>query len=187
MTTVFISGSMGIKHLDQKVKERIDNITNSGFSIVLGDADGVDAATQSYLLLINASDVTVYCSGSKARNNTGDWLTKTIETKHADGTRLFYTAKDIAMADIADYGLMIWDARSTGTLSNVIELLTRKKKSVIYINKSKSFITVSSIPQLETLISMMSEFSQKKADQKIGLHKRIASLKNQDNQAKMFA
>jgi len=43
------------------------------------------------------------------------------------------------MADVADYGLMIWDAKSTGTLSNVIELLKRKKKAVVFVNKEKTF------------------------------------------------
>ena len=178
---------MGIKKIDQKIKERIDNIVNSGFSVVVGDADGADTAIQSYLLLINASEVAVYCSGSKARNNVGDWHTKTVETKHSEGSRQFFTAKDLAMADIADYGLMIWDNKSTGTLSNVIELLTREKKSLVFINKEKKFIAVSSIENLEALISNMSEFSQKKADQKIGLYKRISYMKNQGKQAKMFA
>ena len=46
------------------------------------------------------------------------------------------------MAEAADYGLMIWDAKSTGTLSNVIELLSRKKKSLVFVNKEKEFKVV---------------------------------------------
>jgi hypothetical protein len=187
MTTVFISGSMGIKNLDQKIKERIDNIINSGFAVIVGDADGADTAIQSYLSVANTANVTVYCSGSAARNNIGCWPIKSIETKHQEGSRAFFTAKDLAMADTADYGLMLWDSKSTGTLSNVIELLAREKKSLVYVNKSKSFFPVSTIDQFESLIRIMSEFSRKKADQKIGFSKRISTLKNQDNQTKMFA
>lgn len=187
MTTIFISGSMGIKNIDQKFKERIDNIINSGFAIVIGDADGADSAIQSYLSTANAANVTVYCSGPAARNNIGCWPTKPVETRHQEGTRAFFTAKDLAMASTADYGLMIWDSKSTGTLSNIIELLTRDKKSLVYVNKTKTFFPVSAIDQFESLTQIMSEFSRKKAEQKIGFSKRISILKNQGNQTKMFA
>ena len=50
MTTVFIAGSMNIKHLDRKVKERMDNIVASNFAVVVGDADGADTAIQTYLV-----------------------------------------------------------------------------------------------------------------------------------------
>lgn len=42
--TVFIAGSIKIKHLDRKFKERIDKIIVSGFDLVVGDADGADTA-----------------------------------------------------------------------------------------------------------------------------------------------
>lgn len=187
MTTVFISGSMGIKNLDQKFKERIDNIINSRFAVVVGDADGADSAIQSYLSFVDAPDVTIYCSGSKPRNNIGCWPVNFIATKHEEGSRAFFTAKDLVMADTADYGLMVWDSKSTGTLSNVIELLTREKNSLVYANKTKTFYSVCTTDQLESLICSMSEFSRKKADQKIGFSKRISTLKIQGNQAKMFA
>ncbi len=38
------------------------------------------------------------------------------------------------MARNSDYGLMIWDCKSTGTLSNVIELLRDRKKTVVFAN-----------------------------------------------------
>ena len=47
--TVFIAGSIKIKHLDRKFKERIDKIIASGFDVVVGDADGADTAIQTDL------------------------------------------------------------------------------------------------------------------------------------------
>ena len=46
---VFIAGSIKIKHLDRKFKERIDKIIASGFDVVVGDADGADTAIQTTL------------------------------------------------------------------------------------------------------------------------------------------
>ncbi|VVQ26862.1 hypothetical protein PS943_00084 [Pseudomonas fluorescens] len=82
------------------------------------------------------------------------------------------------MAEAADYGLMIWDAKSTGTLSNVIELLSRKKKSLVFVNKEKAFKVVGSVSQLEELVAFMSDCAKRKADEKIKLFDRISLLKH---------
>jgi hypothetical protein len=38
MSTVFISGSIKIKSLDEKVTSRLDNIITSGLKVLIGDA-----------------------------------------------------------------------------------------------------------------------------------------------------
>lgn len=182
MTTVFIAGSMNIRHLDPKVKERIDRIVDSDFDVVVGDADGVDTSIQSYLVERGVRHATVFCSGPTPRNNVGTWSVRPIEASYATGTRAFFTVKDIEMARVADYGLMIWDAKSTGTLSNVLELLKQKKKSVVFVNKEKVFINVGDVAQLERLIQYMSPHAQAKADEKIKLFSKIEALKNEQSQ-----
>lgn len=178
MNTVFISGSRNIKNLDANIKKRINNIITSNFKIILGDAEGVDSSIQKYLKEYGATLVTIYCSGHRPRNNFGGWTVKRVDTSHMSGTRAFFTAKDIQLANDADYGLMIWDTKSTGTLSNIIELLSRKKKSVVYINKTKDFLNISNVMNLEKLLNYMNEAALTKANSKIGL-KKIASLKYQ--------
>jgi hypothetical protein len=108
-----------------------------------------------------------------------------VPTKHAPGSRAFFTAKDVAMAGIADVGLMVWDAKSTGTLSNVIELLAHKKKSVVFVNKEKAFRTIGAVEQLEELASCMSDHAKRKADEKMSLFSRIEALKHE--QPELFA
>jgi hypothetical protein len=186
MAVVFIAGSMDIKRLDHTVKERIDNIVASNFEIVVGDANGADTAIQAYLFSLKYPRVTIYCSGSSPRNNVGDWRVHVVQSNHAEGSRLFFTAKDLIMADVADFGLMIWDAKSTGTLSNVVELLTRNKKSVVFVNKTKIFVTVGTIEQFEELVRHMSEHAKRKADDKIKLFDRIETLKYERAQTRMF-
>lgn len=184
-TKVFIAGSMNIKHLDPKVKERIDNIVAQDFEVVVGDADGVDTSIQQYLYDHGATKITIFCSGEQPRNNVGDWPVHRVETRHSQGSRAFFTAKDIQMAEVADIGLMIWDAKSTGTLSNVIELLTRKKKSVVFVNKAKAFLNIATVEQLEELQKFMSEHAKQKADEKIKLSDRVDALKHE--QVQMFS
>lgn len=185
MTTVFISGSMKIKHLDRRIKERIDNIIASNFKVVVGDADGVDASIQSYLFEHRARNAIVYCSGPRPRNNVGNWPVQSLNSTLAPGSRAFFTAKDVEMAKVADFGLMIWDAKSTGTLNNIIELLYQKKKSVVFVNKEKSFRNISDVHQLEALVLCMSDHARQKADEKIRLREKVEALKHE--QSELFA
>jgi len=177
MKKIFISGSMGIKRIDKKVKERIDNIINSNFPILLGDANGVDTSIQELIKSKEYKKVTVYCSGNHVRNNIGRWKARKIKTDYKENTRHFFTAKDIQMAKECDYGLMVWDSKSTGTLSNVYELLSQGKKSLVFVNKLKSFIKVTDIDKFEELTAVMSRSAFEKADKKIQLRKKIQGLK----------
>ena len=45
MTRVFIGGSRQVTRLTADVQRRIDKIIEQGFSILVGDANGVDKAT----------------------------------------------------------------------------------------------------------------------------------------------
>lgn len=176
METVFIAGSIAISRLDKLVKERITKAVDAGLSIVVGDADGADASIQEHLVSIHAPNVTVYCSGDSPRNNIGNWHVEPIYPDAVPGTRKYFTAKDIKMAKVANYGLMIWDAKSTGTLSNVIELLKDGKKSVVFVNKSKIFLTISDGNSLQNLIDNMSDIAKIKAEKKISLSSKVSML-----------
>jgi hypothetical protein len=117
---------MRIKKLDQNITDRINNIINSQYEVIVGDASGVDSSIQNYLKNQSFESVKVYCTGDRARNNLGNWETRNIYSNAKSGTRAFFTAKDLEMAKDCDYGFMIWDTKSTGTLSNAIGLLKKK-------------------------------------------------------------
>ena len=176
METVFIAGSIAISRLDSRVKERISKAVGAGLWVAVGDADGADTSIQEHLASINAEHVTVYCSGDRPRNNVGDWAVEHVYPDAAPGTRGYFTAKDVKMAAAANYGLMIWDAKSTGTLSNVIELLKAKKKSVVFVNKAKMFVTVADGHSLEQLLENMSDVAKAKAERKMGLFTKVAAF-----------
>ena len=176
MTTVFIAGSISISRLHEKVADRISKIVSSDFNVVVGDADGADTSIQECLQRHQAGKVTVYCTGDSPRNNVAEWPVRRVVSKAKAGTRAYFTAKDREMARDSDYGLMIWDCKSTGTLSNVIELLRETKKSVVFVNKNKDFVTVSDKGGLERLLAFMSDHARAKAEEKIGLTAKIASI-----------
>lgn len=177
MKVVFISGSMRIKNLHKIVNEKIDNIIKLNFDVIVGDASGVDSSIQSLLNQKEYKNVTVYCSGNEVRNNIGNWPVEKVVTGSKNNMRLFYTAKDIEMAKKCDYGYMVWDSKSTGTLSNVLELLKQGKNSLVFINKLKVSKKICNISDFEELITVMSESAFEKADKKIQLRKKVVDLK----------
>lgn len=185
MPKVFISGSIQIKHLDTNVLNRINNILEKHYNILVGDANGVDSSVQGYLKEKEARSVIVYCIRKQPRNNIGNWKIKSVSTTKKPGTRAYYTAKDLEMAVDCDYGLMIWDSKSTGTLSNTIELLRRGKKSLVYVNEVKKFLTISSVNDLRKLLQYMSPSSFNKAEDKLRIKERIELFSNE--QIQLFA
>ncbi|MDQ1817488.1 hypothetical protein RBA41_29700 [Massilia sp. CCM 9210] len=187
MTTVFISGSIKIRHVHTDVQVRIMNILSMEYDVIVGDADGADSAIQQFLFDRGARKVTVYCTGDKPRNNIGGWPVRHVTSYHPKGSRAYFSAKDVAMAAAADLGLMVWDCMSTGTLSNVIELLGRGRKSLVFHNEEKQFHKILSVGDLQMLIGRMADAARLKADTKIDLVSRVAHLQSRALQDEILA
>lgn len=150
MSTVFISGSRAIHKLNLDIENRLNNILTKNFRIIIGDANGVDAAIQKYLVKKNYPAVEVYCSGDNCRNNLGHWKSNHIESNKTG--RAFFEEKDKKMAEVSDYGFIIWDGKSIGSLNNIAELISKGKKSLIYYLPKEIFITINSNENVKDLL-----------------------------------
>jgi hypothetical protein len=142
-TKVFIAGSRLLSQLNTTVKNRLNNILRKGFTIFVGDANGVDKAVQQYLKSKQYDKVTVFCMADRCRNNIGDWPTRSIsatDTQRHDFA--YYSTKDQAMVQESDYGLMLWDGRSRGTLRSIVDLVRQGKPVVVYIAPEKTFYSI---------------------------------------------
>ena len=151
MSTVFIGGSINIKKLDDPVKKRLDTIIEKNFGILIGDANGMDFLVQQYLYEHHYRDVHVFCI-NESRNNVGSWPLHIVKTQKTRLTRDDYMKKDARMAQEAQYGFMIWDGKSAGTVNNVLNLVFEKKKCFVYCEWIKKFETVSNSQDIRYLI-----------------------------------
>lgn len=146
---IFLSGSISIKKIPIKAIEKIDSIIKHNYTILIGDAKGVDLNIQKYLQKKYYQNVTIYFAGENIRNNVGNWETKKIVANHNEKGRELYTLKDISMAQDADYALMIWDGESQGTLNNIKEMKRLEKKFYVvfdnFIVSNKNFDKLFSI------------------------------------------
>ncbi|MEO1188274.1 MAG: hypothetical protein AAFW60_04305, partial [Pseudomonadota bacterium] len=62
-----------------------------------------------------------------------------------------YTVKDKAMAQVAEYGFILWDGESKGSLANAETLLDAGKKVALYHAPTKRFVTLKSPSDLASL------------------------------------
>lgn len=130
---VFVAGSRSILKLNSLVTHRIDNIIEKNLKIIIGDANGADKAVQQYLKNKNYNNVEVFCMEGVSRNNIGSWPIRSIKpSKPNDKGFSYFSTKDRVMSEEADYGLMLWDSRSRGTLTNIIHLIRTGIPVVLY-------------------------------------------------------
>ncbi|MGO9232970.1 MAG: hypothetical protein ACLP4V_02335 [Methylocella sp.] len=144
MITIFAGGSRSITRLSDHALHRITNIITNKHRVIVGDAGGTDTAIQQHLLAANYRDVEVFCSGPRFRNNLGNWPTHHIRPPRDAAGFQFYAAKDRAMAEAADFGLMIWNGKSPGTILNILRLLRAGKAAVLVTSAdaSRSFKSI---------------------------------------------
>jgi hypothetical protein len=142
MTKIFIGGSRKLSNLNKDVKCRIDNIIDKGFTVVVGDANGVDKAVQQYLANKHHDKVVVFCMKGRCRNNVGNWPTRDITAAPSASGFAYFSTKDRVMVEEADYGLMLWDGKSRGTLTNIVDLVRQGRPVVVYVAPTKAFVTL---------------------------------------------
>jgi hypothetical protein len=158
---VFIAGPRAIFKLNPEVLERIDNIINNGFTILIGDANGVDKAVQNYCTDKHYSNVKIFASNGKARNNIGQWEVVKIDIENHIKGFDFYAAKDLAMAKEADYEFMVWNGKSKGTLNNIINLTLLDKKVLVYFTPDKEFYVLKSIDAVKDFLNKTDDITVK--------------------------
>ena len=131
MPTIFIGGSRRVSHFPPALARRLDAIVAGGHRIVVGDADGADTAVQSHFRGHGYDRLTVFCSGDLPQNNLGRWPARRVAVPKGVRGFAFHAAKDREMAEVGDFGLMIWDGRSPGTILNLLRLVAGGRPCVL--------------------------------------------------------
>jgi hypothetical protein len=155
VSKVFIGGSRRLSKLNKQIKQRLDSVINKGLKVIVGDANGTDKAVQTYLAHRNYENVAVFCMAGICRNNVGNWPTRVIVGHNGSRDAAFFGMKDRAMGAEADYGFMLWDGKSRGTLANIKDLIGRQKPVVVYLASKKSFLTLRTLDELTSLLDRL--------------------------------
>jgi hypothetical protein len=152
MKTVFVGGSRKVNRLNAAIRDRLQQMIQNRLEILVGDANGADRIVQGFFDEMKYKNVTVYCTGGICRNNVGGWPVMAVAPPHRTRDFEYFTAKDAAMARNADFGLMLWDGESSGTVVNAARLVALRKPTVIYMSPRREFLTLKSRDDLRRLL-----------------------------------
>lgn len=175
MSKVFFGGSRNLGRLNPAIRTRLRNLITNRHTVLIGDANGVDKAVQSFFAGEGYRDVVVYCVDGECRNNVGDWPIRAVDSGGRKKDFAYYALKDAQMSLAADFGFMIWDGASKGTLNNVLNLLQQGKAALVYRSPSREFIHVKTTGDVARLADSCPPDVVEYLNKKIKLEKRVAS------------
>lgn len=150
---VFIAGPRAIQELDEKIKEKLENICEKNYEVLVGDADGIDSSVQKFLNQKSYRNVKVYASKGLARNNYGSWQIENVKVDESKKGFDFYAQKDLEMAKNAEIGFMIWNGKSRGTFNNIINLLNFDKEVILYYTQNEKFYRLKNMDNLNEFLN----------------------------------
>jgi len=134
---VFISGSISIKKLPNKVINSLNKIKENNFEVLVGDAKGIDSLIQDFYQ--DYENVTIYTAEEIPRYISNSYFNiKYISTNKTGREK--HTQKDIMMTFDSDYSFVIWDGKSKGSYLNIIRAIENNKKVKVYLNSINNFI-----------------------------------------------
>lgn len=184
---VVLGGSRHLEYVPQEVGERLTEWMEASCEFLVGDAPGTDRAFQLFLKSKKYPAVTVYTSADEVRNNFGNWQVEKVESGLKSKSNAVHAFKDRKMSQIADIGLMIWDTKSAGTLSNVIDLLGQGKNCFIWVALDSDLYQFDNKGSLEKWLGKYPEVKMEAESRLAKFAKREAQRKSSDGQATLFS
>ncbi len=175
MSKVFLGGSRKLSRLNPTLRTRLRNLITNSHTVLVGDANGADKAVQSYLAQEGYRNVLVYCMDGECRNNIGNWEFVSIDSGGRKRDFSYFAMKDARMSLDADYGFMIWDGESKGTLNNVLNLVQQGKSALVYFSPKQEFFSVKSKDDISALVSRCDNDARETFNKTIKLEKRAAA------------
>ena len=157
---IVLAGSRKLDFLPASVQSMLEDYLAQGADFMIGDASGVDTTFQRYFLQRKYSRVEIFSSAGYIRNNVGRWPERQIETTLKTVSKASHAFKDREMCALADIGIMVWDQKSAGTLSNAIDLLEQGKACWVYNAVDQELVRFETIEELNKWLAPYSAVTQ---------------------------
>ena len=183
---IVLGGSRHLEFIPKEIAERLLEWMDNSSEFLIGDAPGSDRAFQLFLNSKKYPYITVYTSADEVRNNLGNWQVEKIESGLKSKSNAVHAFKDRKMSQIADIGLMIWDGKSAGTLSNVIDLLSQGKNCYIWVAPDSDLYQFDNSVSLEKWLEEFPEVRIEALKRLSTFHKREAKKVSLNSQPDLF-
>jgi hypothetical protein len=182
---IVLGGSRFIGIVPSNVVELLDNWNRKGFEFLVGDAPGADLAFQKVLKSIGCTKVTVFSSAGFIRNNYGNWPSEKINSGLKSKSNAVHAFKDRHMTLTADFGLMLWDGKSAGTLSNVIDLVSTGKECKVWMETDSELYNFDNQSSLDSWLDLYPEVKAE-AHKRLKIFSRRQSKRSSSKQQSLF-
>jgi len=183
---IVLGGSRHLEFIPNEITERLQEWMESSSEFLVGDAPGTDRAFQMFLVSRQYLSVTVFTSADEIRNNLGNWQVEKVDSGLKSKSNAVHAFKDRKMSQIADVGLMIWDCKSAGTLSNVIDLIGQGKNCFIWVAPDSDLYQFDNSDSLEKWMENFPEVRDEALKRLSTFHKREAKRDSLDSQPGLF-
>jgi hypothetical protein len=90
------------------------------------------------------------------------------------------------MVEEADYGLMLWDGQSRGTLTSIVDLVRKEKQVVVYISTDKSFYTLRQSGDLATMLRRVDPAALQRIDHDLQLSETTGASSRKSDSVSLF-
>jgi hypothetical protein len=114
-------------------------------------------------------NVIVHCMTANCRNNVGGWPAQEVAAPPGARGFAYYSTKDQAMVDAAEYGFMLWDGESKGTLNSVINMIRQEKPVVVDLAPKKTFQNLRSSSDAADLLTNCDRTSVQRLERELGI------------------
>jgi hypothetical protein len=183
---IVLGGSRHLEFIPNEIADRLLEWMESSSEFLVGDAPGTDRAFQMFLKSKKYAAVTVYTSADEIRNNLGNWEVERVESGLKSKSSAVHAFKDRKMSQIADIGLMIWDCKSAGTLSNLIDLIGQGKNCYIWVAPDSDLYQFDNSSSLEKWMETYPEVRDEALKRLSTFNKREAKRVILDSQPDLF-
>lgn len=184
---VVLGGSRHLEYVPQEVGARLTEWMDGSCEFLVGDAPGTDRAFQMYLKSKKYLAVTVYTSADEIRNNLGNWQVERVESGLKSKSNAVHAFKDRKMSQIANIGLMIWDCKSAGTLSNVIDLVRKGKNCFIWVAPDSDLYQFDNQKSLEKWMNAYQDVRDEALSRLAKFDKREMKRNAEESQPNLFS
>lgn len=183
---IVLGGSRHLEYIPSEVSERLIEWIEESHDLLLGDAPGSDSAFQLFLKSRNYRSVTIYTSADEVRNNLGQWPVNKVDSGLKSKSNAVHAYKDRKMSESANLGLMIWDCKSAGTLSNVIDLISQGKNCYVWVAPESEFYQFDNKKSLEDWMMQFTEVRDEAIKRLSSFKKREQKRKLEESQPNLF-
>jgi hypothetical protein len=183
---IVLGGSRHLEFIPKEIADRLLEWMENSSDFLVGDAPGSDRAFQVFLNSKKYPAVTVYTSADEIRNNLGNWQIEKVESGLKSKSNAVHAFKDRKMSQIADIGLMIWDCKSAGTLSNAIDILDQGKNCFIWVAPDSDLYQFVNSASLEKWMANYPEVRDEALKRLSTFRKREVKRDSEDSQPELF-